>query len=978
MRFPSSLFRARLTSAFLLFLSPLALTLPAQEIPSGGVSLVNPTDIATEAGFYANDTANGPVATRTAVTVTGQSFTTAAQVATLNPTGQFYSSAITASTNRAVADGDIVLLHFFMRAIETTDETGTVVLEAYFEGPPPAYTRSLSVRPTANTTWTEYFLPFRVQGNYIAGAAGIKFGFGGPARAQVLEFGGVEVLWYGTSRTLEEMPRTSFQYDGRATDAPWRAAAAQRIDTHRKGDLAITVRDAAGDPLPGATVRVRQTRHAFEFGTAVVASRLMNPGTADAPYVDTFLELFNAGTFENDLKWQPWDGAWGAAFARTQTVAALQWLQTQNIVMRGHVLVWPSVRNMPDTLTTRIEAADPTIPQVILDHIDDVMEPTTPYLTEWDVMNEPYDNYDIMETYGYEHMIDWWNRARANHPTADLYINDYAILAGGGTNTAKQDAYANTVQYLLDGGAPITGIGFQGHFSAVPTGIPRIWTLLQRYATEFPQMKFRITELDISTDDEELQADFYRDLITICMSHPQMEGVQFWGFWEGAHWRPASALFALDWTAKPAAIAYRNLVFGDWWTDTELIADQNGQAAVRAFNGDYTYTVVYGDTTATGTITLTSDGAAPSVTLDVASPDQPTIVTQPFGTTIAPGGSTTLSTVVSGNPTPAVTWYRNGTPTALTTPTISLTDVVESATYHAVATNANGSVQTRSVTIGVRAPGTQTEKLANISTRGRVGTGAAIMVAGFVINGTAAKDVVIRAVGPQLGEFGLPGTLADPRIRIFKGDDQINPIAENDDWSPDLAADFATLGAFALETDTKSAAVRLSLEPDRYTVQIAGAQDGTGLAIVEVYDAATGAPVEMVNISTRGEVGTGLNKLVAGFVIAGDVPQQVLIRGIGPTLGGFGVPHTLANPILRLYEPVPGSAARLLLTNDNWGTGDTTAITATTSTVGGFALTNGSADAALLVSLEPGSYTVELAGVADTTGIALIEVYRVP
>jgi hypothetical protein len=134
----------------------------------------------------------------------------------------------------------------------------------------------------------------------------------------------------------------------------------------------------------------------------------------------------------------------------------------------------------------------------------------------------------------------------------------------------------------------------------------------------------------------------------------------------------------------------------------------------------------------------------------------------------------------------------------------------------------------------------------------------------------------------------------------------------------------------------------------------------------------------MVNLSTRGAVGTGVNIMVAGFVITGDTPQRVLVRGVGPTLADFGVDGVLADPVLRLFRSTP-SGAELLQTNGDWSTASNAAqIISTASAVGGFALTAGAGDAALLVDLDPGSYTVELAGVDAGTGVGLIEVYRVP
>jgi len=268
-------------------------------------------------------------------------------------------------------------------------------------------------------------------------------------------------------------------------------------------------------------------------------------------------------------------------------------------------------------------------------------------------------------------------------------------------------------------------------------------------------------------------------------------------------------------------------------------------------------------------------------------------------------------------------------------------------------------------------------RLSNLSTRGAVGTGSNIMVAGFVIEGSTTKDLVIRAVGPRLADFGVPGALADPQIAVFRSGETV-PMAEVDGWESSLSSIFQTLGAFSLESDSASAATRLQLPPGPYTVHVKGVAEGTGVALVEVYDAAANVPVQMTNLSTRGAVGTGANIMVAGFVITGDAPQRVLVRGVGPALADFGVTGALADPVLRLFRSTP-SGAELLQTNQDWSTATNSAqIASTASTVGGFALAAGAGDAALLVDLAPGSYTVELSGANDGTGIGLIEVYRVP
>lgn len=872
---------ARLPLAFAL-VGGVALHSLSAQVPDGGTEMIADNSPGG-ASYYTGD---GPVTSRTVVDVSGQSFGQAAQIATLNPTGQFYSSAMSFASDRAVTDGDVVLLRFFARMIETTDESGTATMEVYVEGPAPDYTKSVQYRVNVAGAWQEFYVPFTMDGSYASGQLGFKFGFGATGRPQVIEVGGVEAWWYGTSRSLDEMPRTSFEYVGRALDAPWRAEAAARIDQYRKGDYQIRVLDEEGSPMAGESVRVRLVKHAFEFGSAMVASRIMDNSSADAAtYRSKILELFNAGTLENDTKWPPWIGEWGSNFNQTQTLAALNWTQQNDLSMRGHVLVWPSERNMPNAYSAALQANDPSIPQTILAHIEDVLTTTAGKFVDWDVMNEPFDNFDVMQKYGNARMQDWFNHARTHAPGVGLYVNDYGILSGGGLNTEKQDAYIDTVNFIREQ-APVTGIGFQGHFSGTPTGIPKVWEVLQKFRAAAPDLDFRITEFDITGEDPELKADYLRDFYTIAFSHPQVVGVQLWGFWEEAHWRPDSALYTTDWTETALGQSYRELVHGEWKTNVVGVTDGTGVISGRGFAGDY--------------VVETMDGRV-----------------------IGQFELTTAETAV----------------------------------------------------VAMSAAEPQGSRLSNLSTRGAVGTGADIMVAGFVVEGSMTKDLVIRAVGPKLATYGVTGELADPQIALYRSENGAsNLMMEVDGWDASLSSVFADLGAFDLDGDSASAAVRVQLQPGAYTVHVSGVADTTGVALVEVYDAVSGSLAQMINLSTRGAVGTGGDAMFAGFVIAGDANQRVLIRGVGPTLAGFGVAGALADPLLQLRQ-----GSDLVASNQDWSTSlNASEISSTTSTVGGFALEAGVGDAALLVDLAPGSYTVELAGADGGTGVGLIEVYRVP
>ena len=270
--------------------------------------------------------------------------------------------------------------------------------------------------------------------------------------------------------------------------------------------------------------------------------------------------------------------------------------------------------------------------------------------------------------------------------------------------------------------------------------------------------------------------------------------------------------------------------------------------------------------------------------------------------------------------------------------------------------------------------------LRNLSTRGQVGTGSNILIAGFVVGGSSPKQILIRAIGPTLSGFGITGALADSQLELFKGTTR---IALNDNWAGNTAitSASATVGAFQLTANSLDAVVLAQLDPGAYTAQVSGVGGRTGVALVELYDVdsvAAFAPQKLINVATRGVVGTGENQLIAGFVVNGTTTKKVLIRGVGPTLTSLGVTGALADPVLQLIQ-TKGSTRTVVRENDNWETGnDVALITAATTKVGAFPLTSGSKDAVLLLNLPPGTYNATVSGVGGTTGVGLVEVYEVP
>ncbi len=264
----------------------------------------------------------------------------------------------------------------------------------------------------------------------------------------------------------------------------------------------------------------------------------------------------------------------------------------------------------------------------------------------------------------------------------------------------------------------------------------------------------------------------------------------------------------------------------------------------------------------------------------------------------------------------------------------------------------------------------QPSRLVNISTRTLAGPGERMVVAGFVIRGTGTKPLLIRAVGPTLANFGIANPLADPFLSVLSAN---TAVATNNDWSnaAALSAAAVQVGAFALNADSRDAATQVSVGPGTYTAVIDASTTTPGAALIELYDTQpSGGTARIANISTRGQVNVA-DALIAGFVISGDQRKKLLIRAVGPTLTGFGINGALADPKIDIL-----SANTVIASNNDWTQPSAVAsVSSTSPAVGAFPLVANSRDAALVVQLNPGAYTVQVTGVDGATGTVLVEIY---
>lgn len=311
--------------------------------------------------------------------------------------------------------------------------------------------------------------------------------------------------------------------------------------------------------------------------------------------------------------------------------------------------------------------------------------------------------------------------------------------------------------------------------------------------------------------------------------------------------------------------------------------------------------------------------------------------------------------------------------TTVNNQTVSATVSSETSALTAQVTSATGEAVTFA---GVGESALAAQRFVNASSRVNSGTGQAVAITGFVITGQDSKPILIRAVGPGLTSLGVANALAKPRLQLMSGS---VVVATNAGWSTaanagEITAAAARAGAFPLVAGSADAAIFATLAPGVYSAVAAGADGGTGVVLLEAYDlSAPAAGQRLVNVSVRTQVGTGENIGIAGFVISGTVPKRVLIRGVGPSLVPQGVSQALSRPQLKLYRD-----SVVLAQNAGWSTSAEAAqIPVVGAQVGAFTLTSNN-DAALLVNLSPGVYSVHLSDVNGVTGVGLIEVYELP
>jgi hypothetical protein len=253
-----------------------------------------------------------------------------------------------------------------------------------------------------------------------------------------------------------------------------------------------------------------------------------------------------------------------------------------------------------------------------------------------------------------------------------------------------------------------------------------------------------------------------------------------------------------------------------------------------------------------------------------------------------------------------------------------------------------------------------TQELLNVSTRTQVLGGDSVLIGGFIVTGNIAKSVVLRALGPSLADLGVTGVLANPTLALYDSTGAL--IQQNDNWISPLPANVVAAGL--TPKYPAESLIAATLSPGSYTAVLQGAGGSTGAGLFELYDLDP-ADSRVINLSSRGQAGSGNQAMIGGVIIGGTQPTEILLRALGPSLTALGVAGALQDPVLELR----GSDGSLIAENDNWRDTQEQQIIATTIPP------SNDKESAILATLAPGDYTALVSGVGTSSGIALVEVY---
>ncbi|WP_165440680.1 endo-1,4-beta-xylanase [Rubripirellula amarantea] len=572
-----------------------------------------PKSLASETDFFLSGA--GTWGTSQLVPVAGEPFGFAYEVTTSAVPPNPWNLQAQEKNDYPVQSGDTLRFEFSVRATSGNNPITGFVLQTT-----DTYANLVSQSINLSSNWQHFTIDYEVGEDFATESLQAVFNIG--QKLQTVEIGGFHWTNLSNSVNFEDLPEQfpASSYEGRLGTDAWRESADSRIETDRMSLATVQVVDGSGNPLDGAVIHLRQKEHEFLFGSAINAfnGKLDPNGNTQAlKYQSEINRLFNTVVMENSLKWPQYLND------PQRAIDAVNFANSNDLYVRGHNMIWPSRGNMPSSIWNEYDtrvitdgsvSAAAWLETTIENHLADLLTTFNGQVPEWDVVNEPYTNHDVMDILGDSIVVDWFQQVRDYDPTIKLVLNDYHIFTSNGSDTAHRVNFDNWLTTLSNAGL-LDVIGVQNHYGAGNlTDIVVLEQLVNSYYTQF-NTPIVITEFDVNTEDEQLQADYLRDYFTMAFSQNEVSEILQWGFWEDSHWLPNSALYRSDFSIKPNGQAYEDLVFGRWWSDVRGTSS-SGAFSTDVFRGDYEVVVEYGGNTFTTSLVVdSSDTASATVTV---------------------------------------------------------------------------------------------------------------------------------------------------------------------------------------------------------------------------------------------------------------------------------------------------------------------------------------------------------------------------
>ena len=393
-------------------------------------------------------------------------------------------------------------------------------------------------------------------------------------------------------------------------DASWRAEADARIKELRQRQVQIRVVDGQGKPAAGVNVEVRQTRKAFPFGAAVSGALVRNP-----QYREFFKSHFNWAVFENESKWYS-NGRVPGRDDYATADAMVKWCRDNGIPIRGHCIFWEPQKWQPKWVT-QLDAEQ--LKAAVEYRMDSAVKHFRGQFVHWDVDNEMLHGSFFKDRLGEDIHVWMYKRARELDPDVKLFTNEFNILSvDQDFKEVQTDEYVAHIRKLREQGAPIDGVGIQGHiwFEDILAHPEVIKQRLDKVAAL--KLPIWISEFDAADADERVNADKLELVYRTAYSHPAVEGIMAWIFWAGNSWRgPNGGLTKRDWTLNEAGKRFETLM-AEWATNASGVADSDGVFTFQGFHGDYAVTLKDSNLSVSpGTITVSTGPGPQAITLQV-------------------------------------------------------------------------------------------------------------------------------------------------------------------------------------------------------------------------------------------------------------------------------------------------------------------------------------------------------------------------